>query len=120
MIIGIMKEPQDEARVALLPEAVKTLLSWKVSVWVENDAGSKAYASDHLYQDAGAEIHSRTEVLSKADLILGIQPISETEISQMKPDAVLMGQLNALFNPKLTEFLINNNRTAFSMELVPR
>jgi H+-translocating NAD(P) transhydrogenase subunit alpha len=120
MIIGILKEPQDEARVALLPEAVKTLLSWKVSVWVENDAGSKAYASDHLYQDAGAEIHSRNEVLSKADLILGIQPISESEISQMKPEAVLMGQLNALFNPQLTQFLINNNRTAFSMELVPR
>jgi H+-translocating NAD(P) transhydrogenase subunit alpha len=62
MIIGILKEPQDEFRVALLPEAVKTLISWKVSVWVETNAGAKAYASDELYKDSGAEIHSRQEV----------------------------------------------------------
>lgn len=120
MILGIIKEPQDEYRVAFLPEAVKTLLSWQVSVWVEKGAGSKAYASDELYQTAGAEIHSRNEVLSSADLIVGIQPITEEEIASMKPEAVLLGQLNALFNPRLTNYLIENNRTAFSMELVPR
>ena len=120
MILGILKEPQDESRVAFLPEAVKTLLSWQVSVWVEKGAGSKAYASDELYQTAGAEIHSRNEVLIGADLVVGIQPINEEEIASMKPGAVLMGQLNALYNPRLTNYLIENNRTAFSMELVPR
>jgi H+-translocating NAD(P) transhydrogenase subunit alpha len=120
MIIGILKEPQDESRVAFLPEAVKTLLSWQVSVWVEKGAGSKAFASDELYQTAGAEIHSRNEVLTNADLIVGIQPIKEEEIASMKPGAVLMGQLNALYNPGLTKYLIENERTAFSMELVPR
>lgn len=120
MILGILKEPQDESRVAFLPEAVKTLISWKVSVWVEKGAGSKAYASDELYQISGAEIHSRKEILSQSDLVIGIQPISEEEIASIKPGAVLMGQLNALYNPKLTNYLIENNRTAFSMELVPR
>jgi H+-translocating NAD(P) transhydrogenase subunit alpha len=67
MIIGILKEPKDEARVALLPEAVKTLISWKVSVWVENDAGARAYASDELYKEAGAEIHQSAEILQKSD-----------------------------------------------------
>jgi len=38
----------------------------------------------------------------------------------MDPKSVLMGQFNALYNPELTHFLINENRTAFSMELVPR
>jgi H+-translocating NAD(P) transhydrogenase subunit alpha len=120
MIIGILKEPQDESRVAFLPEAVKTLLSWQVSVWVEKGAGSKAFASDELYQTAGAEIHNRNEVLTSADLIVGIQPIKQEEIASMKPGAVLMGQLNALYNPGLTKYLIENDRTAFSMELVPR
>ena len=77
MIIGILKEPKDEARVALLPEAVKTLISWRVSVWVENKAGASAFASDELYKEAGAEIRQRAEILQKADLILGIQPISQ-------------------------------------------
>jgi NAD(P) transhydrogenase subunit alpha len=120
MIIGILKEPQDESRVALLPEAVKTLLSWKVSVWVETHAGARAYASDELYQEAGAEIHSRQEILTQSDLVMGIQPIILGEIAGLKPDAVLMGQMGALFNPELTTYLIQQKRTAFSMELVPR
>jgi len=120
MIIGILKEPGDESRVALLPEAVKTLISWKVSVWVEYDAGSRAFAADELYIESGAKIHKREEILQQADMILGIQPLEEKEISLMKPEAVLFGQLNALYNPSLTQYLINNKRTAFSMELVPR
>ena len=120
MIIGILKEPQEEARVAFLPEAVKTLQSWKVNVWVEPDAGAKSYSPDAWYQENGAEIHNRKEILQQADLICGIQALSQEEISQMKPGAVLMGQLNALFNPELTDFLIESGRTAFSMELVPR
>ncbi|RZS96881.1 Re/Si-specific NAD(P)(+) transhydrogenase subunit alpha [Cecembia calidifontis] len=120
MIIGILKEPGDESRVALLPEAVKTLISWKVTVWVEKDAGSRAFADDELYIESGAKIHNREEILQQADMILGIQPLEEKEISKMKSDAVLFGQLNALYNPSLTQYLINNNRTAFSMELVPR
>lgn len=120
MIIGILKEPQDEARVAFLPEAVKTLVSWKTTVWVENDAGASSYTSDQWYQESGGEIHDRKEILQKADLICGIQPLAEAEISQMKPGAVLMGQFSALFNPKLTDYLIQSGRTAFSMELVPR
>lgn len=120
MIIGILKEPQDEARVAFLPEAVKTLVSWKTTVWVENGAGASSYTSDQWYKESGGEIHDRKEILQKADLICGIQPVAEAEISQMKPGAVLMGQFSALFNPKLTDYLIQSGRTAFSMELVPR
>ncbi|WP_291782356.1 NAD(P) transhydrogenase subunit alpha [Cecembia sp.] len=120
MIIGILKEPAEESRVALLPEAVKTLISWKVHVWVESGAGKKAFAADGLYQDAGAEIHSRKKLLEDADLLLGIQALEMSEIDTMKPESVLMGQFNALYNPKLTNHLIEKNRTAFSMELVPR
>ena len=103
MIIGILKEPQDESRVALLPEAVKTLLSWKVSVWVETHAGARAYASDELYKEAGAEIHSRQEIVTQSDLVIGIQPISQSEIIGLKPEAVLMGQMGALFIRELTK-----------------
>jgi NAD(P) transhydrogenase subunit alpha len=87
---------------------------------VESGAGGKSYVSDQSYGESGAEIHNRKEILEKADLICGIQPLAESEISQMKPGAVLMGQLSALFNPTLTDFLIQSGRTAFSMELVPR
>ncbi|PRY87055.1 Re/Si-specific NAD(P)(+) transhydrogenase subunit alpha [Mongoliibacter ruber] len=120
MIIGILKEPQGESRVSMLPEAVKTLLSWNTEVCIEADAGSTAYAEDNTYQDVGASIKSRDELLRQADVLIGIQPLSPEEIALTKPSAVIMGQLNALYNPDLTKLLIDQKRTAFSMELVPR
>ncbi|WP_194775651.1 NAD(P) transhydrogenase subunit alpha [Pararhodonellum marinum] len=120
MIIGILKEPLGEARVAMLPEAVKTLLSWQVEIWVEPGAGFAAYASDQQYIDSGAKIHPREKILKDSDLLLGIQALTQAEISTSKSDAVIMGQFNALYNPDLTQYLIDQKRTAFSMELVPR
>lgn len=120
MIIGIVKEPEEESRVAMLPEAVKTLKSWNVKVMVETDAGKKAFAEDALYEESGAEIVDRSTLLQKADIVCGIQSLSIAEIGTMGSKSVLMGQFNALYNPELTHFLIKENRTAFSMELVPR
>ncbi|MDO9552912.1 NAD(P) transhydrogenase subunit alpha [Rhodonellum sp.] len=120
MIIGIVKEPEEESRVAMLPEAVKTLKSWNVEVMVETDAGKRAFADDALYQESGAEIVDRSTLLQKADIVCGVQALSIAEIGSMGPKSVLMGQFNALYNPELTHFLIHESRTAFSMELVPR
>ncbi|MCH7408694.1 NAD(P) transhydrogenase subunit alpha [Belliella sp. DSM 111904] len=120
MKIGILKEPTGEARVALLPEAVKTLLSWGTAVVVESGAGQASFASDATYEAAGATIATREAILTTADMICGIQSLATTEISQMKPDAVLLAQMGALYNLDLTKFLLKEKRTAFSMELVPR
>ncbi|WP_143959771.1 Re/Si-specific NAD(P)(+) transhydrogenase subunit alpha [Litoribacter populi] len=120
MVVGVLKEPAGEARVALLPEAVKSLVSWGVLVYVEHGAGVNSYSSDVLFQEAGAEVKTRQEILGECDMVLGIHPPGIGEIDTMKSDAVLLGQFNALFNQELTQHLIQNNRTAFSMELVPR
>ena len=50
MTIGIIKEPDFENRVALLPEAVKILIKLKAKVLVENGAGLKAFAGDDEYR----------------------------------------------------------------------
>lgn len=120
MIIGILKEPQGESRVSMLPEAVKTLLSWNTEVWVETSAGDSAYAADNTYETVGAHIKSRQDLLSQSDILIGIQALLPEEVAVTKPDAVIMGQLNALYNPELTQLLINQQKTVFSMELVPR
>jgi alanine dehydrogenase len=39
MIIGVLKEPDYECRVALLPGEVKTIIGLKANVWVESGAG---------------------------------------------------------------------------------
>lgn len=120
MTIGILKEPTGEARVAMLPEAIKTLLDWKLEVWVEKGAGESAYSPDAVYQSQGASIQSREDILKKADLICTIQALNQQEISITKPETVFVGQLEALYNAELTDFLMKSKKTAFSMELVPR
>ena len=72
MIIGILKEPSSETRVSLLPEHIGVLKKMSVGVIVESNAGEKAQATDEKYREAGAEIDSRGEVLTKADLILSM------------------------------------------------
>ena len=59
MIIGLLKEELPERRVALLPEAVKTLTGMNIKVLVEAGAGLTAFASDAEYEAAGAGIQTR-------------------------------------------------------------
>ena len=65
MIIGVLKEPEFEKRVSLLPEAVKILKNLKADIAVEKNAGESAFASDKEYLDAGSEILDRDQVIEK-------------------------------------------------------
>ena len=44
MTIGLLKEPEGEKRVALLPESVQTLVKMNVKIVVEHNAGQSAFA----------------------------------------------------------------------------
>ena len=58
MKIGILKEPGNENRVAILPDNVKTLFNLKTKIAVEKGAGERSFSSDQNYIDNGAEILS--------------------------------------------------------------
>ncbi len=120
MIIGVIKESPNENRVAIPPEVAKTLISWHLDLWIEKDAGLSAFAQNSIYEEAGAQIKTREEVLKQADIICCIHPIQAEEVNNMKPAAVLMGQFQALYNLGLTDHFLASGRTVFSMELVPR
>ncbi|MCR9081631.1 MAG: Re/Si-specific NAD(P)(+) transhydrogenase subunit alpha [Cyclobacteriaceae bacterium] len=119
MTIGLLKEPEGENRVALLPESAKALIQLQVQIIVENRAGEKAYASENDYEAIGASIHSRAEVL-QADLILGIQPPSEEEQLSLKDGQVLVCLFQPLSNRELVERFLDKKITSFSMDNVPR
>ncbi|WP_100627662.1 Re/Si-specific NAD(P)(+) transhydrogenase subunit alpha [Algoriphagus formosus] len=119
MTIGLLKEPEGENRVALLPESAKALIQLQVQIIVESRAGEKAFASDKDYEAIGASIHSRAEVL-QADLILGIQPPSEEEQLSLKDRQVLVCLFQPLSNKELVERFLDKKITSFSMDNVPR
>lgn len=119
MTLGLLKEPDGENRVALLPESVKSLISLKVQVQVETQAGNHAFASDADYEAIGANIVDRNEVLS-ADVVVGINPPSDTELEAMKPEQVLIAVFQPLSNRAIVEKLISCNITSFSLDNIPR
>ncbi len=119
MTIGLLKEPDSENRVALLPESVKPLIALKVQIIVESGAGDRAFSPDTVYEAAGAKIAKRSEALA-ADLVLSINPPSNKEIEGLKPNQAMMSAFQPLANKALVEQLMNLKVTSFSMDNVPR
>jgi H+-translocating NAD(P) transhydrogenase subunit alpha len=120
MIIGLLKEPEGERRVALLPEAVALLKKLNVQVIVEKSAGKAAFSDDPDYVAAGAEIAGKPEVFSRSEVILKINPPDEGEIKTMKQEHVLLSVLNPLMDKELVKKLADTGITSFSLDIIPR
>jgi H+-translocating NAD(P) transhydrogenase subunit alpha len=117
MTIGLLKEPTHETRVSLLAEAVATLTKKGITVVVESGAGERAFCSDSEYEKAGAQIKSRSEVSSSADIILSIH---QPEQGNYKPNAVLIGVYQPLYNVEAMKAWASKGVTIFSLDMLPR
>jgi NAD(P) transhydrogenase subunit alpha len=120
MILGILKETNNDKRVSLLPEQAAVLVAKQVNVLVETGAGDAAYASDATYTDKNVTVKDRASVLSTADLVLSINPLSSAEMAQLKPGAVVLGTFQPLFNTDLVKQAIDKKASLFSMDMIPR
>ncbi|MGW8123865.1 Re/Si-specific NAD(P)(+) transhydrogenase subunit alpha [Roseivirga echinicomitans] len=119
MTIGLLKEPQGENRVALLPDSVKALIALKANITVQTTAGDLAFASDSDYQATGAIIANRDVVLA-CDVIVSINPPTDQEIAELKPNQVMLCAFQPLTNRDLVERLMEGGITSFSMDNIPR
>lgn len=120
MVIGVLKEPGGEKRAALLPEGAKALTGLGAQVWIENNCGDRVFCTDADYEEAGATLKSREEILQSADLVMQINPLSDEEASKMPAGRVLIGMLSPLTNHDLIRKLQAGGITAFSLDFVPR
>ena len=119
MIIGVLKEPNPETRVSLLPEHISTLIKWNVECNVETGAGQLAYAGDDKYTTAGATIMSREDVLGNADILLSINAPAIADIKGTKAK-IILGNYQPLYEPALMQDWGNEGYTVFSMDMLPR
>lgn len=120
MIAGILKEPTGEHRVAFMPEQAETLIKKGITVLMESSIGTKAYADDDLYTNKGCEIKSRFEILSNADILFSIQPVSAIDVELLKENAVLIGIYQPFSNTQLIKELAEKKVTLFSLDMLPR
>lgn len=120
MTIGILKEPQGENRVAMLPEGVATLGKMKLSVLVETDAGLSARANNKAYEGIGASVASRNEVIKGSDILLMINPPQDSDINAMKEGQVVFGVFSPMLDLDLVKKLNARKVTVFSLDIIPR
>ena len=119
MIIGLLKEPAFETRTSFLPEHVASLKKMNVELLVESGAGENAYAADDKYKDAGASVGNRQDVIQKSDVLVSINPLSDSDI-QLAKGKVLIGFFQSLINAKMISNWASQNCTVFSMDMLPR
>jgi len=120
MILGLLKEPGDEMRVALLPELVKDLVAAKVKLLVEKDAGINAFSTNADYEAAGGKIVSREAVLQESEVLIQIQTPSEDELAKTKDNQVWISVFNPLSETAMVKFIQEKKITTFSLDSIPR
>ncbi|BBX66321.1 alanine dehydrogenase [Mycobacterium saskatchewanense] len=115
--IGVPREiAAGERRVALVPGIVERLRAAGHHLTVEAGAGRGALIRDEDHQSAGAVIGDPWP----ADVVVKVNPPTETEISRMKAGARLIGFLAPRTRPEVGERLRDAGVTGFAMESVPR
>ena len=120
MLIAIPKEIREgEKRVALVPDIINKLTRLGFDVVIESGAGVNSQATDADYTKTGATI-STSEVLSKADAVLSVQPLTPAQIKTLKNGAVTISFMSPVTAVESIDAAAAAGVTAFSLELVPR
>jgi NAD(P) transhydrogenase subunit alpha len=118
--IGALRESAPrETRVSLVPEVADKLAKEGARVLMERGAGERACFPDSLYKSVGWAA-SPAEVLTTADVLLTVQPLTVEQIGQLKPSCVVVGFMAAHARVNEVRALKARGITAFAMELVPR
>src|SRR5665213_2997328 len=117
MKISLYRESRaGETRVALTPDAVKTLVGDGWQVEVERGAGHLAHFSDESYVAAGASIVDSPS----GDVNLRVNPPSLDEASRVPEGSLHLSFLSPLLALDVVKVLNDRKVTALSFDLLPR
>ena len=119
--IAVMKErAPGESRVALTPETAKKFAALGATVAIEQGAGLGASITDDAYREAGAEVGTSPDVISGADIVLGVQAPDPTQLTGAKPGAWVAATFDPFRNGELVAACAAAGLEALSMEFMPR
>lgn len=119
MRVAVPKEIKaGEKRVALVPDVISKFTKLGYEVVIQSGAGIHAQATDKDYEAVGAKV--ATEVISNADVVLSVQPLTPDQCRSIKKGAVTISFLSPTTSAENIDALAKAGATAFSMELVPR
>ena len=116
MRLGVLKEPDGENRVSLVPSSYKKLNKLGFQLTVEPGAGEISHYSDNEYQTAGFTLSDKNSVL-ESDIVVSI---SMPDISNAKEGQIFVCVSDPFRNPSLVKQAIEKNITLMSMDMIPR
>lgn len=120
MIIGVPGEGTErEKRVAVTPDTVKHLVSWRADVRVASMAGVASGFSDHDYETAGAKIDSEG-AWKAADVVLKVSPPTLLELQRVKPESTLITFFKPHQNRDLLVEAERRQISVLAMDCIPR
>lgn len=119
--IAILKEQAPgESRVAATPETLKKFIALGASVSVEAGAGSNAAIADADYAAVGATLGHRSDVVAKADIVLGVQGPEAASLAGCSPGAWVIAALDPFGQPARVQDYAAAGLEALAMEFMPR
>ncbi len=120
--LAVIKETKPfERRVALTPDVCKQLIQAGFECIIEKDAGKSSYFEDTSFTSVGASIETnKSALLSSADVVLKVNPLTVEEISHLKKGAVAISFMYAATNQEMVEAAAKQNISAFSVDAIPR
>ncbi len=120
MRVAVPKESRSgEKRVALVPDIISKLIKAGLEVVIESGAGVSAEFSDDQFAAAGA-IVKNGNVISEADVVASVQPLTPDQMKLLKKGAITISFLSPTTAVDSIEAAAAAGVTALSLELVPR
>ncbi|GBF51543.1 NAD(P)(+) transhydrogenase subunit alpha [Leptospira ryugenii] len=120
MKIGALKEPSFENRVSLTPDVIDALQKLGFSISIESGAGNQAFFSDSDYQQAGAKVLPKSELLGDSDILVSIHQTDADTFSKIAKSKLYIGTFSPLAQPTKFKEMANFGMKVFSMDMIPR
>lgn len=109
---------QSERRFPLTPEAAGILIERGFVVRLEEGAGNSIHYRDTAYSRVGVNVTTRDEAL-KADIVIHLAPLPETDIFKMKRGAMLLTLLSICHQTKsAVKALLERRIISIALDLI--
>src|SRR5690348_16590434 len=120
MKIAVLKEAAGETRCAAIPETVKKFAALGAEVAVEKGAGEAASTPDSAFEETGAKIGARKDVLKGAGIVLCVNGPDPQSLAGAESGALLVGALDPMRQRKRIDGYAAAGLEALAMEWMPR
>ena len=91
MIISAIKSKDtSDTRSPIHIETISSLISLETSIMFEEGIGTGIYTEDNAFKEFGLNAASRSDCLSRANLIITLQPLSNDELDLVTKGSTIL------------------------------